>query len=265
MANTLAEARRELALANRIAANEGVLDAYGHVSMRHPADPNRYLLSRSLAPELVTADDLLEYDLDSRPVRDTNIAQYSERVIHGEIYKARPDVMSVCHHHSPAFMPLLATRSNYVPVFALGCIGGNRPPYWDQREEFGDTNLLVVTPAQGAALARALGNDWMVLMNRHGVTVAGTSVRECAYRSVVSCRNAEFQVRAMALGPLAEFSPREIELCAQIIDVTTGLTRSWEYWSVRLNKAGGSLPSPKKGAGKRVAAKKSSRTRRRHR
>jgi hypothetical protein len=159
--NTLAEVCRELALANRIVANEGVLDAYGHVSMRHPDDPDRYLLSRSLAPELVTPDDLIEYDLDSRPVRDTNIAQYSERVIHGEIYKARPDVMSVCHHHAPAFMPLLATRTDYVPVFALGSIGGSKPPFWDQRDEFGDTNLLVVKPAEGAALARALGHHWM--------------------------------------------------------------------------------------------------------
>jgi HCOMODA/2-hydroxy-3-carboxy-muconic semialdehyde decarboxylase len=156
--------------------------------------------------------------------------------------------MSVCHHHAPAFMPLLATRTDYVPVFALGCIGGDKPPYWDQREEFGDTNLLVVTPAQGAALARALGNDWMVLMNRHGVTVAGTSVRECAYRSVMACRNAEFQTRAMTLGTLAQFSPREIELCAQIIGVTTGLTRSWEYWSGRLDKAGGGLPPAAKAA-----------------
>jgi HCOMODA/2-hydroxy-3-carboxy-muconic semialdehyde decarboxylase len=264
VANTLSEARRELALANRIVANEGVLDAYGHVSMRHPDDPGRYLLSRSLAPELVTPDDLIEYDLDSRPVRDTNIAQYSERVIHGEIYKKRPDVMSVCHHHAPAFMPLLATCTDYVPVFALGSIGGSKPPFWDQRDEFGDTNLLVIKPAEGASLARALGHHWMVLMNRHGVTVAGISVRECAYRSIVSCRNADFQVRAMAIGTLAQFSPRETELCAQIINVTTGLTRSWEYWSMRVAKAGLGLPPlPKKAAAKRATAKTRKRAKRR--
>jgi ribulose-5-phosphate 4-epimerase/fuculose-1-phosphate aldolase len=265
----LAEARRELALANRIVANEGVLDAYGHVSMRHPDDPGRYFLARSLAPELVTPDDLIEYDLDSRPARDTNIAQYSERVIHGEIYKARPAVMSVCHHHSPAFMPLLATQTDYVPVFALGSIGGNKPPFWDQRDEFGDTNLLVVKPAEGASLARALGQHWMVMMNRHGVTVAGTSVRECAYRSIVSARNADFQVRAMAIGTLAQFSPREIELCAQIINVTTGLTRSWEYWLMRVAKAGLGLPpargkaAPKPAAGKKGKPAKSNKRRRR--
>jgi ribulose-5-phosphate 4-epimerase/fuculose-1-phosphate aldolase len=260
----LAEAHRELALANNIVANEGVLDAFGHVSMRHPDHPGRYLLSRSRAPELVTAEDLIEYDLDSRPVRGTNVAQYSERVIHGEIYKARPDVMSVCHHHAPAFMPLLATRTDYVPVFALGTIGGSKPPFWDQRDEFGDTDLLVVKPEQGASLARALGRHWMVLMNRHGVTVAGTNVRECVFRSIMASRNAEFQVRAMTLGPIEPFTPGELDLCANIIGVTTGLTRSWEYWAMRVAKAGGGpRPLAKKTAPKRPAAKKSKRAKRR--
>ena len=159
MANTLLEARRELALANRIVANEGVIDAFGHVSMRHPDNPKRYLLSRSRAPELVTPDDFIEYDLDSRPERDPGVGQYSERVIHGEIYKARPEVNSVCHHHCPAFMPLLANGIDYMPIFHLGAVGGIRPPFWDQRDEFGDTNMLVIKPEEGASLARALGKE----------------------------------------------------------------------------------------------------------
>ncbi len=265
----LAEARRELALANNIVANEGVLDAFGHVSMRHPDNPNRYFLSSSRAPELVTADDFIEYDLNSRPVREPGVGQYSERVIHGEIYKARPDVTSVCHHHAPAFMPLLATRTDYVPVFALGTIGGNKPPFWDQRDEFGDTNLLVVKPEEGASLARALAHHWMVLMNRHGVTVVGKSVRECVFRSIMASRNAEFQVRAMALGPIEPFTSGELELCANIINVTTGLTRSWEYWAMRVAKAGGALPQPKKAGGalpplpKKAARRRAAKTRQR--
>jgi len=151
--NTLKEARAELSLANRIVAHEGVIDAFGHVSMRHPDHPGRYLLSRSRAPELVTPEDFIEYDLDSHPARDPGVGQYSERVIHGEIYKARPDVMSVCHHHCSAFMPLLATGTDYVPIFHLGAVGGIRPPYWDQHDEFGDTNMLVVKPEEGG-LAR---------------------------------------------------------------------------------------------------------------
>ncbi|MGA9036414.1 MAG: class II aldolase/adducin family protein [Pseudolabrys sp.] len=235
MSNTLLEARHELALANRIVANEGVIDAFGHVSMRHPDNPNRYLLSRSRAPELVTADDFIEYDINSQPLRDPGVGQYSERVIHGEIYKARPEVNSVCHHHCPAFMPLLATGTDYMPIFHLGAVGGIRPPFWDQRDEFGDTNMLVVKPEEGASLARALGKHWMVLMMRHGVTVAGTSVRDCVFRSVYSARNAEYQVRALTIGSeIATLSPGETKLAGQISAKTTGLMRSWEYWSMRI-------------------------------
>jgi HCOMODA/2-hydroxy-3-carboxy-muconic semialdehyde decarboxylase len=234
----LAEARRELALANRIVANEGVLDAFGHVSMRHPGDPNRYLLSRSRSPELVEPDDLIEYDLDSKPVREPGVGQYSERVIHGEIYKARPDVMAVCHHHSPAFMPLLVTGTDYVPVFHLGAIGGIKPPFWDQHDEFGDTNMLVVKPAEGASLAPTLGRHDMVLMRRHGVTAVGASVRLCVFRSLFSARNAEYQVGAMSIGKISALSPGETELAGGIAGKTTGLERSWEYWLVRLKRAG---------------------------
>lgn len=254
VAESLIEARRELALANRIVANEGVIDAFGHVSMRHPNDPNRYLLSRSRAPELVSPEDFIEYDLESQPARDPGVGQYSERVIHGEIYKARPEVMAVCHHHSPAFMPLLATGTDYVPVYHLGAVGGIKPPFWDQQDEFGDTNMLVVKPEEGASLARALGRHWIVLMKRHGVTVAGTSVRDCVFRSVYSARNAEYQVSAMAIGKAGSLSQGETELAGQISSKTTGLTRAWEYWSMR---AGG-LPGVAKAKpkAKRAAAPK---------
>jgi HCOMODA/2-hydroxy-3-carboxy-muconic semialdehyde decarboxylase len=263
VANTLREALRELALANKIAANEGVVDTFGHVSMRHPDKPNRYFLSRSSSPDMVTPEGLIEYDLDSRPVRDPGVPQYSERVIHGEIYKARPDVMSVCHHHSPSFMPLIAVGADYMPIFHLGSAGGIKPPYWDQHDEFGDTNMLVVKPAEGASLARALGEHKMVLMRRHGATVIGANVRECVYRAVQTCRNAEYQVRAMAIGgKIASLSPGETEHCGDIIGKTTGVTRSWDSWALRIAKAGG-LPGAGKTAkstsGKAASAKKPAR------
>ena len=235
MANTLRETLAELTLANRIAANEGVLDTFGHVSMRHPDNPQRYFLSRSSAPDMVMVEGLIEYDLDSRPVRRPGVSEYSERVIHGEIYKARPDVMSVCHHHSPAFMPLLATGTDYLPVFHLGAVGGIRPPFWDQRDEFGDTNMLVVKPEEGASLARRLGQHPMVLMRRHGVTVVGRSVQDCVYRAVQTCRNADFQVRAMMIGRIAALSPGEIRLADEITRTTTALPRSWDYWVLRVS------------------------------
>ena len=260
MPNTLAEARQELALANQIVANEGIIDAFGHVSMRHPDDPRRYLLSRSRAPELVTPDDFIEYDLESQPLRDPGVGQYSERVIHGEIYKARPEVNSVCHHHCPAFMPLLATGTDYMPIFHLGAVGGIRPPFWDQRDEFGDTNMLVVKPEEGASLARALGKHWMVLMMRHGVTVAGTNVRDCVFRSVFSARNAEYQVRAMTVGVQHRYAfagRNQVGRPDQWQDHGPN-TRSWEYWSMRVaNKTGGtSATGAKKAAAARVKAKR---------
>ena len=261
---SLAEFRLELSLANRIVANEGVLDAFGHVSMRHPENPGRYLLSRSRAPELVSPDDFIEYDLELRPIAEPGVGQYSERVIHGEIYKARPEVMSVCHHHSPAFMPLLATGTDYVPIFHLGAIGGSKPPFWDQHDEFGDTNMLVVKPEEGASLARALGRHWMVLMRRHGVTVAGTGVRDCVFRTIYAARNAEYQVRAMTIGGITPLSPGETELAGAISTKTTGLTRSWEYWSMRVAKAGGMPVAAKaKAAKKRTTPRKRAKVRRR--
>ena len=242
MADPLADLRYEIALANRILAHEGVLDTFGHVSARHPRDPGRYLLSRSRAPELVEPGDILEYTLDSAPVKTPHLPLYSERVIHGEIYKARPDVMAVCHHHSPAFMPLVICGIDFEPVFHLGAVGGSRPPFWDQRDEFGDTNLLVVKPEEGASLARALGEHWMVLMRRHGVTVGGTSVRETVFRCVYSHRNAEYQISAAAAGSAGPLSPGEVKEAAIIGSKTTGQARAWEHWSARLDKAGGTPP-----------------------
>jgi ribulose-5-phosphate 4-epimerase/fuculose-1-phosphate aldolase len=239
VADPLADLRYDIALANRMLAHEGVLDAFGHVSARHPDDPDRYLLSRSRAPELVEPDDVLEYTLDSWPVKDSDTPLYSERVIHGEIFKARPDVMAVCHHHAPAFMPLVITGIDYVPVFHLGAVGGAHPPFWDQREEFGDTNLLVVKPEEGASLARRLGNHWMVLMNRHGVTVAGKSVRELVFRCIYSARNAEYQIAAATAGVIGPLSAGEVREAAGIHAKTTGQARAWESWAVRLGKAGG--------------------------
>jgi ribulose-5-phosphate 4-epimerase/fuculose-1-phosphate aldolase len=264
VSSKLVKARAELALANRIAANEGVLDTFGHVSMRHPGNPRRYFLSRSSAPDMVTPDGLIEYDLDSQPVRDPGIAQYSERVIHGEIYKARPDVMSVCHHHSPSFMPLLATGTDYVPVFHLGAVGGIKPPYWDQRDEFGDTIMLVRRPEEGASLARTLGQHALVLMRRHGVTVVGNDVRDCVYRAVHSCRNADYLVRALAIGPITSLSPGETQLASEITGKTTGLIRSWDSWAMRVAKAGG-MPvlSKIRPAAKRAKPAKSAKRKRR--
>jgi len=231
---SLAHLLRDLAAANRIVANEGILDAFGHISMRHPTNPKRYFLSCSRAPQLVQADDIQEYDLDSQPVMQSDVRPYMERVIHGEIYKARPDVKAVCHHHAPAIMPFVIAGVPLVPVFHLGAAMGRRAPFWDSRDEFGDTNLLVAKPEEGASLARALGSHSVVLMRRHGATVVGGALRELVFRTIYSSRNAEHQMAAHALGGGSPLTDGEADMAGQLNLAPGPLTRAYEVWEKRL-------------------------------
>jgi len=228
----------ELALANRILGHEGVLDAFGHVSVRHPGNPGRYLLPRSRSPALIEPGDILEFTLDSEPVKPPKVLMYAERVIHGCIYQARPDVMAVCHHHAPAIMPFAIAGKPIVPVFHLGAATGEEMPFWDQHDEFGDTNLLVVKQEEGHSLARALGQHSAVLMNRHGATVVGSGLKELVSRSIFMCQNAEYQWRALMLGASAPLHAGEIRLAGAISRLPNVVTRTWEYWSARVPGAG---------------------------
>ncbi len=241
MPDKLTDLIAELALANRILAHEGVLDAFGHVSVRHPTDPGRYLLSRARSPLLIEPDDILEYTLDSAPVKPPKVHLYAERVIHGCIYQARDDVMAICHHHAPAVMPFCIAGKPIDPVFHLGATMGEHVPFWDQYDEFGDTNLLVVKPEEGQSLARALGNHSVVLMNRHGATVVGSGLKELVSRSIFICQNAEYQLRALALGSATPLHRGEIKLAGTISLMPNVVTRTWEYWSMRL-QASGAMP-----------------------
>ena len=242
MSDSLADARYELAVANRILAHEGVLDAFGHVSVRHPKDPGRYLLPRSRAPELVEPADILEFTADSAPVVVPKVQLYSERVIHGEIYKARPDVVAICHHHSRSVMPFCITGEPLVPVFHLGATIGAQVPFWDSQDEFGDTNLLVVKPEEGASLARALGKNQMVLMRRHGATVVGAGVRALVFRCIFGCLNADYLNAAYNMGKVGPLTAGEIKMAGGIIDIPSAPVRAWEYWATRLAKRGAMPP-----------------------
>jgi ribulose-5-phosphate 4-epimerase/fuculose-1-phosphate aldolase len=234
--NALDDVRRELARANRILAHEDVLDAFGHVSVRHPGNPGRYLLSRSRGPELVEPDDILEFTLDSAPVVPPTRRLYSERVIHGCIYQARPDVHAVVHHHAPSIMPFCIAGVDLVPVFHLGATMGAKAPFWDSRDEFGDTSLLVIKPEEGRSLARALGSHAMVLMRRHGATVVADDLHQVVFRSIYSARNAEHQWRAHALGGVGPLTAGEASLAAGHNLQPGPVERAWEYWSGRLDK-----------------------------
>ena len=260
---SLAEAREALARANRMIANEGVLDAFGHVTMRHPNDPKRYLMSRSRAPELVQPEDILEFTLDSQPVKHTDVRLYGERVIHGSIYQARPEVNAVCHHHAPSILPFCISGSELKPVYHLGATLGETVPFWDARDEFGDTTLIVAKPEEGASLARALGPNWIVLMRRHGATVAGATLEELTFRTIYTARNAALQIQAHSLGYVSPLNATETRLAGEYNLRPGPVARAWEYWNVRLDKAEHTWRArkTKTGASKKPAAKRKSKRR----
>ena len=233
----IAELLHELIVSTRIMANEKVLDAFGHVSVRHPGDPKRYFIPRHRAPELAEISDIVELNLDSEPIKPTEFRLYSERVIHGEIYKARPEVNAVVHHHAHAVLPYAISGREMVPVFHLGAVIG-QVPFWDQRDEFGDTNMLVVKPQEGASLARALGPHWMVLMRRHGATVAGTGIRELVFRCVFGSDNCKLLAQAMAMGHVDSLSPGEAKLTLAHQQRPPSTNRAWDYWVRQVEKAG---------------------------
>ena len=223
----------ELVLANRILAREDVLDAFGHVSIRHPQNPDRFFISRARSPGLVQRADLLEFGLDGVPVETLAHPAYAERIIHGAIYQARPDVHAVCHHHADSVLPFCVAGVPIVPVFHLGATMGHTAPFWDSRDEFGDTNMLVSSAEEGASLARVLGEHWVALMRRHGAVVAGRSLRECVFRAVHLKQNAEMQLRAAALGGISPLSAGETALAGEMNLRPVILARAWEYWTTR--------------------------------
>ena len=219
----------DLVVANRVLAQEGLFDAYGHVSVRHPANPNRYLLSRSLAPALVTAGDILEYDLDSNPIDPKGQRSVLERFIHGEIYKARPDVKAVIHSHSPTVVPFSVTRVPLRPVMHNATFLWLGVPVWEIRDAGGPgTDMLVRSAPLGKSLAATLGDKPVALMRGHGNVVVGadlqTAVRYAYYTEV----NARLQAMAIALGgPITYISPEE----GAARDRNPGdFARAWELW-----------------------------------
>jgi HCOMODA/2-hydroxy-3-carboxy-muconic semialdehyde decarboxylase len=220
----------DLIAANRILAAQGIVDAFGHVSVRHDKDPNRFLLSRSLAPELVTADDIIEYDLDSNAVNLNGRSQYSERYIHGEIYKARPDVMAVVHNHSPSVVPFGVSSVPIQAVYHMAAFVGQGLPIFDIREAAGMTEMLVNNSQRGSALARDLGDRPAVLMRGHGVAVVGPGLPFAVGRSIYLEINAAIQLQAIGLGGSVTYlDPEETRL---VLEAGENLSyqRPWELW-----------------------------------
>jgi HCOMODA/2-hydroxy-3-carboxy-muconic semialdehyde decarboxylase len=203
---------QDLVIANRILAKEEVVDAYGHVSVRHPDDPKRFLIARSLAPDLVGPEDIVELDLDGQPLKGDGRALYLERFIHAAIFQARPDVMAVVHAHAEDILPFsIASATRLRPVIHAGSFIGSEVPVWDIADRFGDTNLLVTNLEQGRDLAKCLGPNSVALMRGHGFASAARSLIEVVRLSVYLPRNRGYR-------------PYSVETW-----------RTWEYWA---NKAG---------------------------
>lgn len=221
----------DLVAANRVLAREGVLDGWGHVSVRHNLDPNRYLLSRSRAPELVSAGDILEFDLDNDAVNDRGANLYTERFLHGEIYKVRPDVVAVCHCHAPPVIPFGVIDVPLKPLYHRAAFIALGVPIFEIRDAAGMTDLLIRNPALGAALAQSIADKPAVLMRGHGATVVAPTLPRLVGRSIFLALNATLQAQALALagsGRVRYLDPEE----ARLIEAREGygLGRAWEAW-----------------------------------
>jgi ribulose-5-phosphate 4-epimerase/fuculose-1-phosphate aldolase len=226
----------ELVTANRILAREGVVDSFGHISVRHPERQDRYLLSRARAPDCIEADDIMEFTLEGEPTDARNRKPYLERFIHGAIYEARPDVQSVVHNHSPSVIPFGVTGTKLKPLLHMCASMGHEVPIWDSRDKFGDTDLLVANMEMGRDLARLLGPRRTGLMRGHGAVVVGLDIRQAVFTSVYLEVGAKLQTQAMSMGEIKFLSPGEVDI---IISRTGSYTinRAWENWCRRAERA----------------------------
>jgi len=215
----------DLVLANRILVNHGVLDSFGHVSVRDPRNPVQYLQSQAIAPRDVTLADVMTFDLDSKPLNARGREPYSERFIHGQIYKARPDVNAVVHSHSPTIIPFSVTEKPLRAIFHNGHFLGQSTPVWEIREHAGAKNgMLVNTNELGISLAQALGQGSVVLMRGHGNAVAGPNLKTVVFRSIYTEVNAKLQMQAVMLGGPINFLNEFEDKKFQNVD------RPWDAW-----------------------------------
>jgi HCOMODA/2-hydroxy-3-carboxy-muconic semialdehyde decarboxylase len=223
----------ELVQANHILSNEGVLDAFGHVSVRHPTAADRFLISRTLAPELVEAGDLQAVDLHGVRVAGDERRSYEEVAIHAAVYRHRADVRAVVHSHAPTVIPFGVTGVPLRPIYHMGSVIGHDVPVWDIARRSGDTDLLVRDAAQGDDLVSALGPRTVVLMRGHGCVVAGADLRTAVFTAVYLERNATLLERALRLGEVRALTEGETQRASEMLRGRAG-ERAWDYWLGRL-------------------------------
>ena len=224
----------KLVYANRILFHHGVVDGFGHASVRHDTAPDVFLLSCNRAPALVRKRDIVCYDYDGDAVSETAERPYLERFIHGEIYRARPEVTAVVHSHSPSVIPFGVTQQRLRPVFHMAGFLGAGSAHFEIRDAAGDTDMLIRDRHLGAALARSLGDCSCVLMRGHGSTTVGSSIEQVVYRAIYAEVNAKLQLAAQGLGDITFLSAAEARMAAETNDGQ--IPRSWDLWVQRLGR-----------------------------
>jgi len=224
---------RRLIAANRILANESVVDAFGHISVRDPGNPERFVMSRSRSPALVEQTDLMEFDLEGVALDPQGRTAYGERMIHAAIYSARPEINSVVHHHSYSVLPFTITDVPLRPVVHAAAVIGAQIPVWDIRTDYGDTDMLARTIEQGRNLAATLDQNTCLLMRGHGAVVVGTGIERAVLTAVYLQVNANVLMQAGALGQPQGLSNAEIRLATEAQFSPLALPRAWEYFCQR--------------------------------
>jgi HCOMODA/2-hydroxy-3-carboxy-muconic semialdehyde decarboxylase len=231
-----AQLREDIAIGSRICAAENVFDAFGHLSVRHPSAPDRFLMTKSLAPALARAEDVVELDLDGRACGDENRPLFLERFIHGEIYKMRPDVNAIVHSHSPSVIPFSVVDNPMRAMFHTAAFIAAGVPVFDIAERFGDTDMLVSNHVKGKALAECLGDAPVCLMRAHGSVAVGPSLQHAVFRAVYTEVNAKLQLQATMMGmPIAALNANEGRL-ADAVNLA-GVGRPWDIWKKNALKA----------------------------
>lgn len=223
----------DLAAASRILVDQGVFDAAGHVSMRHPGAPDRFLMSRSLAPELVQADDIMEFTLDCEPCEARGRNGFLERFIHGAIYKARADVMAVAHSHSASVIPFGLTNVPMRATYHNAAFLAAGVPVFDIREKFGQTDVIISDLAKGAALAETLADKPVALLRAHGMVTVGPTLPVAVFRAIFTEVSARVQLQATTLGGVMAALDEEEGRLADVVNVAT-VGRSWDLWKRRV-------------------------------
>jgi HCOMODA/2-hydroxy-3-carboxy-muconic semialdehyde decarboxylase len=223
----------DIVVGSRILADLGVVDGFGHVSARSPTDPRHFLMARSVAPALVTAEDIMEFDENGEPVDARGRAIFLERFIHAAIYRARPDVMGVVHAHSPGVIPFADSKTQLKPMFHNGAFIGAGAPVWDIAKDFGATDMLVRNNAIGNSLAQALGDKAIVLMRGHGDVAVGSAVKVAVFRAYYTDVNARLQTQALTLGPDVTFLSPEESTKADAVNMVI-MERVWNLWKLRV-------------------------------